>query len=129
MSLKSDLKDRLIRGEKARAERKERRLINSSTWDALTETLDEDERDPYSWTQAEFEATMTDVIAVEKRRWIERAAWLALAGFVAGAAWLAGWHMQPQFKPEPWDCTVKVVPDAPLVEPTIMRCIGGEMPE
>lgn len=129
MSLKSDLKDRLIRGEKARAERKERRLINSSTWDALTETLDEDERDPYSWEQIEFEATMGDTVRVERRRWIERGYWMfALIGAI-GIGWLIGWYMQPQYEPKPWVCDVKVHPDAPLVEPTIMRCVGGEMPE
>lgn len=102
--------------------------MKTSTWDALIESLDEDERDPYGWTQGEFEATLADTIAVEKRRWVERASWiLALIGAL-GVGWVAGWYAQPEFQPEPWDCTVKVAPEAVLVEPTIMRCVGGGRP-
>lgn len=115
--------------EKARAERKERRLMKTSTWDALTETLDEDEQDPYSWPQVEYEAVMEDTIRIERRRWIERVSWILTIIGALGFGWTAGWYAQPQFKPEPWVCDVKVVPDAPLVEPTIMRCVGGEKPE
>ena len=115
--------------EKARAERKERRLMKTSTWDALTEVYYDYESDPYSWPQGEFEANIQDTIAVERRRWIERVQWIALVLSAAGLAFTGGWYAQPQFKPEPWDCMVKVVPDAPLVEPTIMRCVGGEKPK
>lgn len=112
--------------EKARAERKERRLMKTSTYDALMENIGE-----YADADAQVihEDLLHDTIAVERRRWLERAAWLALVCFVAAAGALAGWYMQPQFKPEPWVCDVKVVPDAPLVEPTIMRCVGGGKPE
>lgn len=109
-----------------RAERTERRLMKTSTWDALMENVgpvvDGD-------SQTVHEEVLADTAAVERRRWIERAAWLTFIAFVAASGYLAGWYMQPQFKPEPWVCDVKVVPDAPLVEPTIMRCVGGEKPE
>lgn len=113
--------------EKARAERKERRLMKTSTWDALSEGYDEVVKPGEE--QAIHEDLLYDTIMVERRRWIERAQWITLALIVAGLGWLAGWYMQPQYSPEPWDCDVKVMPDAPLVEPTIMRCVGGEMPE
>ena len=126
MDLKSDLRDLLDLAEKNRAERRERRLMNTSTWDALMESVgpvvDGD-------SQMVHEDVMADTIAVEKRRWLERASWITLAFITAGLGWLGGWYLQPQYKPEPWDCTVKVAPEATLVEPTIMRCVGGEMPE
>lgn len=113
--------------EKKQAERKERRLMKTSTWDALCENLDLDHPID-SLTQVVHEDLMADTIAVERRRWIERVSWILTVIGALGFGWTAGWYAQPQFKPEPWVCDVKVVPDAPLVEPTIMRCVGGEKP-
>lgn len=109
-----------------RAERTERRLVKTSTYDALMENVgpvvDGD-------TQTVHEEVLADTAAVERRRWFERVSWILTVIGVLGIGWAAGWYAQPQFKPEPWVCDVKVVPDAPLVEPTIMRCVGGEKPE
>lgn len=113
--------------EKARAERKERRIMKTSTWYALSEGYDEVVADGEA--QAIHEDLMHDTIAVEQHRWTERGYWVLALIAALGVGWVTGWYMQPQFKPEPWDCTVKVVPDAPLVEPTIMRCVGGGKPE
>jgi hypothetical protein len=101
--------------------------MKTSTWDALTETYDEDERDPYGWPQSEFEATIGDVAAIERRRWIERVQWMVLALICAGLGYVGGKYMYEQSEPEPWVCDVKVAPEATLVDPAILRC-AGEMP-
>lgn len=117
---------RQVAREKERAERKERRLMKTSTYDALMEgvgpVVDGD-------VQVVHEEILADTIRVERRRWVERVSWILTVIGALGFGWTAGWYAQPQFKPEPWVCDVKVVPDAPLVEPTIMRCVGGEKPE
>lgn len=117
---------RQVAREKERAERKERRLMKTSTYDALMEgvgpVVDGD-------VQVVHEEILADTIRVERRRWVERVSWILTVVGALGFGWTAGWYAQPQFKPEPWVCDVKVVPDAPLVEPTIMRCVGGEKPE
>lgn len=116
---------RQVAREKERAERKERRLMKTSTYDALMEgvgpVVDGD-------VQVVHEEILADTIRVERRRWVERVSWILTVIGALGFGWTAGWYAQPQFKPEPWVCDVKVVPDAPLVEPTIMRCVGGEKP-
>lgn len=113
--------------EKKRAENKERRLMKSSTYDALAERAVIDETMTMS-EQALHEDLLADTIAVERRRWIERGYWCFAIAAVLGLGFVAGWNAQPQFAPQPWDCLVKFMPDAPLVEPTILRCIGGEKP-
>lgn len=117
--------DALGEAEKALAERKERRLMKTSTYDALMESVgpvvDGD-------AQIVHEDVLADTIAVERRRWVERVYWIFALVAVAGLGWLGGWYTQPQYAPQPWECDVKVLPDAPLAEPTILRCVGGEMP-
>lgn len=92
-------------GEKNRAARKERRLMKTSTFDALTENigpvLDGDE-------QIVHEDLLIDTIAVERRRWIERGYWCFALVAAIGLGWLAGWYMQPEYAPQPWKCTVAV---------------------
>lgn len=79
--------------------------------------------------QIVHEDVMADTLAVEQRRWTERGYWVFALIAALGIGGVIGWYMQPQYEPKPWDCTVKVMPEATLVEPTIMRCVGGEMPE
>lgn len=100
--------------------------MRSSTWDALTESLDEDERDPYDWSQVEYEAAMQATIAVNKRRWIERGAWITLAVGLAGVGYIGGVYMQPieNPQPQPWECVVEVVGEA-YDDPDVFRCKGG----
>lgn len=111
--------------EKARAERKERRLMKTSTYDALAERT-EPGLIPDNIEQMIHEDLLADTIAVERRRWIERAAWITLAVITAGLGWVGGWYAQPEFQPGPVSCDIKVMPDAPLVEPRIVRCTEGE---
>lgn len=103
-----------VQQEKARAERKERRLMKTSTWDALAENMglefmDEDERDPHGWSQSDYESVMADTIVVERRRWIERAQWIVGLLIALGLGWVGGWYAQPQYAPDPIECTVKVL--------------------
>jgi hypothetical protein len=114
------------RAEQRRSERRQRRLMKTTTWDALVETLDWDEQDPMDWPQVEFEATMADTIAVEKRRWIERWAWITTAVGLAGLGYVVGVYVQPfeNPDPQPWECVVAVVGEK-YDDPDVFRCTGG----
>lgn len=116
-----------IEAQKKRAARKERRLMKTSTFDALTENmgldaLDENERGPYDWSQSDLEGVLADTIAVERRRWLERAQWIVLLLVFAGFGYLTGWHMQPQYAPDPVKCTVVV--HGVGKEASVVKCEG-----
>lgn len=117
--LRSAFEDWRNEQEKARAERTERRLMKTSTWDALMESIgpvvDGD-------SQVVHEDLLRDTIAVEKRRWIERVQWIVLALITAGLGWTAGWYMQPAYAPDPIKCNVIV--HGVGEEPSVVRCEG-----
>lgn len=102
-----------------RAVRRERRLMKTSTWDALMESVgpvvDGD-------SQTVHEEVMEDTIAVEKRRWLERAQWIVLLFIAAGLGGLGGWYLQPQYAPQPVTCTVLV--QGVGKEASVVKCEG-----
>lgn len=100
-----------------------KRLMKTSTFDALAMSED---RPVEEWSDEVLDAVLEDTVEVEKRRWMERAQWAVIGLVLAGFGYLGGLHIHEQEKPGPWECDVKVLPDAPLKEPTIMRCVGGE---
>lgn len=93
--------------EKKRAERKERRLMKTSTWDALMENV-EPGLIPENAEQEVHEDMLRDTIAIERRRWIERAQWIVVLLVAFGLGGIGGWYLQPEYAPEPIKCTVKV---------------------
>lgn len=111
--------------EKSRAERKERRLMKTSTYDALMEGVNLG-LVPENSEQVLHEDLLADTIAVERRRWIERASWITFALITAGLGYLGGLYMHEQEKPALVECDVKVAPEAALVDPIILRCVGEE---
>jgi hypothetical protein len=123
MTRKSDFQQwfeaRRDAAEKARAERKERRLIKTSTYDALMENVEDVEDGDL---QIVVEDVLADTIAVAKRRWIERGAWITLAFITAGLGWVAGWYMQPEYEPKPVTCDVLV--HGTTKETSVVRCTG-----
>lgn len=116
---KFDLQDWRDRRENDKAERKERRLMRTSTFDALMESVgpvvDGD-------SQIVHEDVLADTIAVEKRRNIERASWIVGMFMMLGFGWVAGWYMQPQYAPEPVTCDVVVHGSGK--EASVVRCEG-----
>lgn len=101
----------------------QKRLMKTSTFDALAVS---EEKPVEEWSPEVLEAVLDDTAEVEKRRWMERAQWIVLALVLGGFGYLGGQYLHEQQKPGPWECDVKVMPNAPLKEPTIMRCVGGE---
>lgn len=116
---------RRIHGDraKARAARHDKRLMKTSTYDALAESVEEH----LLTEQVVHEDLLRDTEAVEKRRWIERASWLVLCVVTAGFGYLAGDWAAPMDDPKPWDCIVHVKASTPD-DVNVMRCVGGSRP-
>lgn len=100
-----------------------KRLMKTSTFDALATS---EEKPIDEWAPEVLDAVLEDTVEVEKRRWIERASWITFALVTAGLGYLGGLYMHEQEKPALVECDVKVAPEAALVDPIILRCVGEE---
>lgn len=100
-----------------------KRLMKTSTFDALAMSEDKPVEE---WSPEVLDAVLEDTAEVERRRWIERASWIVLALTTAGFGYLGGLEMHERDEPELVTCDVKVAPEAALVDPIILRCVGEE---
>lgn len=96
--------------------------MKTSTFDALAMSEDKQVEE---WKPEVMQAVLDDTAEVEKRRWIERAQWIVLCIAMAGFGFVGGQYIHEQQQPGPWECDVKVAPEATLVDPVIYRCVGG----
>jgi hypothetical protein len=104
-----------------KAERTKRRLMKTSTFDALAMS---EEKPVEEWDEAVLTAVLDDTAEVEKRRWIERASWIVLAMVTAGFGYVGGNYIHEEMKPEPWTCVITLVGEK-AEDPDVLRCTGG----
>lgn len=104
---------------KRRAERADKRVMRTSTFDALASTYEED---PYDLPQEVLEDLIEDTIEVNRRRVLERTTWLMVVVTVAAAAFGTGWYLRPLDEPEPMVCDVTLINEGEDV--TNVRCTG-----
>lgn len=102
---------------KNRAERADKRMMRTSTFDALASAY---EGDPYDLPQEILDDLIEDTVEVNRRRVLERTTWLIVVVMVAGAAFAAGWYLRPMDEPEPVTCNVTLIDHGTDV--TEVRC-------
>jgi hypothetical protein len=103
------------------AERTKKRLMKTSTFDALAMSED---KGIAEWDDEVLAAVLEDTAEVEKRRWIERGSWIVTVVVAAGFGILAGQYVHEETKPQPWVCEITLVGQT-AEEPDKVRCTGG----